>query len=51
MSEFGLTPEHLDRIRRIAKARGQTPAQVLSDAITILWVRFAAEQRLKPKDW
>lgn len=51
MSAPGLTPELLERLRRIAKAEGKTLAQVLDEAVQIHWVRFAARERLKPEEW
>lgn len=48
---IGLTPEHLERIKRIAKAQGKTPEQVLADAVSAYWVRFACNQHLKPEEW
>ncbi len=50
-SMFGLTPEHLERIKRIAAARKQTPEQVLADAVMEYWVRYATRERLAPKEW
>lgn len=38
-----LTPEHADRVKRIAAAEGKTPEQVVADALTILWVRHATK--------
>lgn len=38
-----LTPEHADRVKRIAAAEGKTPEQVIGDAVTILWVRHATK--------
>jgi len=43
---FGLTPEHLERIKRIAAARKQTVEQVLCDILTEYWVRYAASERI-----
>lgn len=48
---IGLTPEHLERIKRIAAARKQTPEQVLADAVTEYWVRYATRERLPQKEW
>lgn len=38
-----LTPEQHERARRIAAAEGKTVDQVVADAMTIAWVRFAAK--------
>jgi hypothetical protein len=46
-----MTPEHDERVRRIARLRNQTPEQVLSDILTEYWVRFAGSKSLKPGDW
>lgn len=46
-----LTPEHLERIRRIAVATGRTEEQVLADAVTEFWVRFACRGQLGPGQW
>jgi len=51
MSAPGLTPEMLDRIRRIAKTQNRSLAQVLSDAVQEYWIRFATRERLKPEEW
>jgi hypothetical protein len=48
---IGLTPEHLERIKRIAAARKQTPEQVLADAVTEYWIRYATRERLPQKEW
>jgi predicted transcriptional regulator len=48
---IALTPEHDERIRRIATATGRKPEQVLADAVTEFWVRFAARGRLSPTQW
>lgn len=50
-TEFGLTPEAMERIRRIAKATGRTPAQVLADAVLEYWVRYATRERLTKEEW
>ena len=51
MSALGLTPELLERIRRIAAAQKRTLAQVLCDAVQEYWIRFAARERLKQEEW
>lgn len=38
-----LSPEHAERVKRIAAAEGKTPEQVVADALTILWVRHATK--------
>lgn len=38
-----LTPEHHKRAELIAKHTGQTVEQVVTDALTILWVRHATK--------
>lgn len=48
---IGLTPEHLERIKRIAVARKQTPEQVLADAVTVYWVSYAASERIPKEKW
>jgi predicted transcriptional regulator len=48
---LGLTPELLDRLKRIAAAQRKTLAQVLSDAVQEYWVRYATRNRLKPEEW
>lgn len=48
---IGLTPELLERLRRIAKAENRTVAQVLCDAVEVHWVRFAGRNRLSPEEW
>jgi hypothetical protein len=48
---LGLTPEHLERLKRVAKKQNRTLAQVLADAVQEYWVRFATRERLKPEDW
>lgn len=46
-----MTPEHQERIERIARERKQTPEQVLADAVLEYWVRYATRQALPPKEW
>lgn len=48
---LGLTPEHLERLKRIAAKQNRTIAQVLHDAVQEYWVRFACRERLKPGEW
>lgn len=48
---LGLTPELLDRMRRIASKQNRSIAQVLHDAVQEYWVRFATRERLKPEEW
>jgi hypothetical protein len=48
---LALTPELLERIKRIAKAQKRDPAQVLCDAVQEYWVRFACRERLKQEEW
>lgn len=48
---FGLTPELLDRLRRISTATKQSPGAVLCDAVQRLWVGFAARTGLKAEEW
>lgn len=48
---MGLTPELLDRLKRMAKAQEKTLGQVLCDAVQEYWVRFATRNRLKPEEW
>jgi hypothetical protein len=48
---LGLTPELLERIRRIATAQKRSLADVLHDAVTEYWVRYATRERLKPEQW
>lgn len=48
---LGLTPEHLERLKRIAAKQKRTLAQVLSDAVQEYWVRFACREKLKPEEW
>lgn len=48
---LGLTPELLERIKRIAKAQNKSLAQVLADAVHEYWVRFAARERLPADRW
>jgi hypothetical protein len=49
--EIGLTPEHLERLRRISLKEKRPIAQVLSDAVLEYWVRFAGRNGLKPEEW
>jgi hypothetical protein len=48
---IGLTPELLDRVKRIAAAQKRSLADVLCDAVQEYWTRFAARQRLKGESW
>lgn len=48
---FGLTPELLDRVRRMSNATQQSPGAVLCDAVQRLWVGFAARTGLKAEEW
>jgi predicted transcriptional regulator len=48
---LGLSPELLDRLKRIAKAQARTPEQVLSDAVLEYWIRFATRNKLKQEEW
>lgn len=48
---LGLTPELLERIRRIAKAQNKTLTQVLCDAVQEYWVRYATRERLPGDQW
>ncbi len=48
---IGLTPEHLEHIKRIAQATKRTPEQVLADAVTVYWIRFACNAGLKQGEW
>lgn len=48
---IGLTPEHLERIKRIAQATKRTPEQVLADAVLEYWIRFACNAGLKQDEW
>lgn len=48
---IGLTPEHLERIKRIAQATKRTPEQVLADAVLEYWIRFACNAGLKQGEW
>ena len=47
MSAPGLTPELLERLRRIAKAQNRSLAQVLCDAVQEYWVRFATRNMVR----
>lgn len=46
-----LSPEHVERLRRIGVVEGKTPSQVLADAVGEYWVRFACRQRFTPEAW
>jgi len=46
-----LTPEHLERLRRISAKERRPIAQVLSDAVQEYWVRFAGKHGLKAEEW
>jgi hypothetical protein len=48
---LALTPELLERLKRIAAAQKRTPMQVLCDAVQEYWVRFATRNRLKQEEW
>jgi hypothetical protein len=48
---LSLTPELLDRLRRVAKATKQSMRAVLCDAVQRHWVGFAARTGLKPEEW
>jgi len=48
---FGLTPELLERVRRIAKHDGIPAANVLYNALQEYWVRWATRKRLKREEW
>ena len=48
---IALTPEHVDRIKRMAAAQRRTPEQVLAELVLAEWVRFATRERLKPEEW
>jgi predicted transcriptional regulator len=48
---IGLTPELLERLRRIAKATKRSVRAVLCDAVQEYWVRFACRNRLKQEEW
>lgn len=50
-SHITLTPEHEERIRRIATATGRKPEQVLHDAVTLYLVRMAGKGGLGPGQW
>lgn len=39
-----LTPEHAERVRRMAEVEDKTPEQIVADAVTILWVRHATKR-------
>jgi hypothetical protein len=41
--KIALTPEHFERAQRIAKHENKTVEQVVTDAMTILWVRHATK--------
>jgi hypothetical protein len=51
MSAPGLTPEHLERLRRIAKNDKRSIEQVLWDAVNEYWLRWGSKQKLKPEEW
>ena len=48
---LGLTPELLERIKRIAAAQKRPMANVLCDAVTEYWIRFATRNKLKQEEW
>ncbi len=48
---LSLTPELLERIRRIANASKKRPEQVLAEAVQEYWIRFATRNGLKPEQW
>ena len=45
MSVSDLTPELLDRAKRIAEAQKKTLKQVLCDAVQEYWIRYATRNR------
>lgn len=46
-----LTPELLERLRRMAEGDGRSVAQVLGDAVTNEWLKWGTRRRLKPGEW
>lgn len=48
---LGLTPELLERLKRVANAENRTLAEVLCDAVQEYWVRWACRKRLKQEEW
>jgi predicted transcriptional regulator len=51
LSMLGLSPELLERIKRIATAQKRSLADVLHDAVTEYWIRFATRNKLKQEEW
>ncbi len=48
---LALTPEHDERVRRVARETGRTPEQVLADAVQEYWVRYATRLKLGADQW
>ena len=46
-----LSPEHQERIERIARERKEKPEKVLADAVQEYWVRYATREKLTQKEW
>lgn len=46
-----LTPELIERLRRMAAADGRSVAQVVCDAVTNEWIRWGTRRKLKREEW
>lgn len=46
-----LTPELLERAKRIAEAEKKPLKQVLCDAVQEYWIRYATRNRLNQGEW
>lgn len=51
LRDVKLSPEMAERVRRMAASRNVPPDRIVEDALTILWIRFGANQGLSKGEW